>query len=497
MLPCCLSRAEVVKLRGELLFWWTLYSLFFDTQTIPARTSTVNRPRSHRAPNFEQAGAIDSSPGMLRSSGSEPTHTPEEVLKMNRAAPRLVLLLSLFAIASRSIAGPSTNPLWIGSWAASQQIPEPQNALPAEDTRDATLRQVVHLSVGGTRLRIHLSNAFGASPLNITAAAIAVPAGAGTGSILAASNRALLFHGAPGVTIPPGAEYLSDPIPFVAAPLSDLAVTLHFDALPAQQTGHPGSRATSFLVHGDTVAASEMPLAKKIEHWYMLAGVDVEAADSAYAIVALGDSITDGHAARTDRNERWTDELARRLQASAGTRSVGVLNQGIGGNHLLTDGLGPNVLARFDRDVLAQAGAKVVIVFEGVNDLGALSITGPAPQQRHAALVERILGAYEQMIERAHAQGLRILGATITPFVGSDYYHPNAENEADRQAINRWIRQPGHFDAVIDFDLVTADPQHPDRLVPRFDSGDHLHPSPMGYKAMGDAVPLKLLIPLK
>jgi lysophospholipase L1-like esterase len=154
-------------------------------------------------------------------------------------------------------------------------------------------------------------------------------------------------------------------------------------------------------------------------------------------------------------------------------------------------------LARFDRDVLSQTGARVVIVLEGVNDLGALSITGPAPAKQHAALVQRMLGAYEQMIERAHAQGLRVVGATITAFVGSDYYHPTAENEADRQAVNTWIRQPGHFDAVLDFDRVTADPRHRDRLLPAYDSGDHLHPSPAGYKAMADAIPLSLLRPLK
>jgi lysophospholipase L1-like esterase len=173
-------------------------------------------------------------------------------------------------------------------------------------------------------------------------------------------------------------------------------------------------------------------------------------------------------------------------------RSIGVSNQGIGGNHLLTDGLGPNALARFDRDGLTPAGVRWVILFEGVNDLGGLARNGEVTSQEHNALVKRVLSAYEQIILRAHAHGLRVFGATITPYTGSDYYHPGPLSEADRQAVNAWIRVTGHFDAVIDFDSVVRDPQHPDRLLPAFDCGDHLHPSPAGYRAMGKAVPLNL-----
>jgi lysophospholipase L1-like esterase len=180
------------------------------------------------------------------------------------------------------------------------------------------------------------------------------------------------------------------------------------------------------------------------------------------------------------------------LQALPSTRGVGVSNQGIGGNHLLTDGLGPNALARFDRDVLAVAGVRWVIVFEGVNDLGGLARNGEVTPDEHAALVKRVLAAYEQMILRGHAHGLRVMGATITPYVGSDYYHAGALSEADRQAVNAWIRAAGHFDGVIDFDSVVRDPQHPDRLPAGFDCGDHLHPSPAGYKAMGESIPLSL-----
>lgn len=386
---------------------------------------------------------------------------------------------------------------WVGTWAASQQIPEPANSLSPEDLTDATLRQIVHLSIGGAELRVHLSNAFGTEPLHITEAHIAVPLSPAAAQIDPTTDRALTFAGKPGVIIPAGAEYISDPIQFAAAPLSNLAITIHYDQPPAQETGHPGSRATSYLLHGDEVSAADLPDAKKIDHWYQLAGVDVEAPANAAAIVTLGDSITDGHAATTNGNDRWPDVLAARLQAAQGTRNLavlGVLNMGIGGNHLLTDGLGPNALARFDRDVLAQPGAKFLIVLEGVNDLGGLTRLNEVSPEEHAAFVARILASYQQIILRAHDRGIKVIGATILPYAGSPYYHPGPLSEADRQAINQWIRTPGHFDAVIDFDKATRDPAHPDRLLPAYDSGDHLHPSPAGYRAMGEAIPLSLFM---
>jgi lysophospholipase L1-like esterase len=245
-------------------------------------------------------------------------------------------------------------------------------------------------------------------------------------------------------------------------------------------------------VHGNVVSVANLTEPKHVDHWYQIAEIDVQAAPGAAAVVALGDSITDGHGATTNGNDRWTDVLAERLQSSPETRNIGVSNQGIGGNHLLTDGLGPNAVARFDRDVLAPAGVRWVIVFEGVNDLGGLARDGEVSPAEHAALVRRVLAAYQQIIARAHAHGLRIYGATITPYVGSTYYHPGPLSEADRQEVNQWIRAAGNFDAVIDFDGVFRDPQHPDQLLPAYDCGDHLHPSPAGYKAMGDAVSLAL-----
>ncbi len=399
------------------------------------------------------------------------------------------------ALTAAGTIGSAQNPAastWIASWGTPQQIPEPQNALPPDDLRDATVRQIVHLSTGGSMLRVHISNAFGTEALHFTSVHIARPLAPDSSSIDPATDHALAFNGAADISIPPGAEYISDPIAFTAAPLSDIAVSFHLDAPPSRETGHPGSRSTSYYVHGDFVSAATLTSPGKVDHWYQLSAIDVQAAPGSASVVALGDSITDGHGATTNGNDRWTDALARRLQQSPATRNIGVSNQGIGGNHLLTDGLGPNVLARFDRDVLATAGVRWLIVFEGVNDLGALARSGEATPAEHTALVQRIIGAYQQVIARAHAHGIEVIGATITPYVGSDYYHPAAANEADREAVNTWIRASGHFDAVVDFDQVVRDPAQPDRLLPAFDCGDHLHPSPAGYKAMGEAIPLVL-----
>lgn len=389
---------------------------------------------------------------------------------------------------------PSLSPaaVWVASWGASQQVPEPQNALPSEELTNATVRQIFHLSVGGSALRVHISNAFGNEALRVASVHIARPVSPASSAVDATSDRPLTFAGNDAALVPPGAELVSDPLSYPVAPLSDLAVSIYLEAPPVHETGHPGSRATSYYIHGNAVSAPTLTDAKRVDHWYQVSEIDVQSASESAVVVALGDSITDGHGATTNGNDRWTDELAARLQGSSATRNVGVSNQGIGGNHLLTDGLGPNALARFDRDVLAPAGVRWVIVFEGVNDLGGLARNGEVPAAEHAALVQHVLAAYAQIITRAHAHGLQPIGATITPYVGSGYYHPGPLSEADRQAVNQWIRAAGHFDAVIDFDSVVRDPQHPDQLLPAYDCGDHLHPSPAGYKAMGDAIPLAL-----
>jgi lysophospholipase L1-like esterase len=382
--------------------------------------------------------------------------------------------------------------VWAGAWASSQQVPEKQNALPDGALDDATLRQVVRLSRGGSRLRVRISNAFGTTPLHLTGVHVARAKAPGSPAIDPKSDHALTFGGHADVTVPAGAEYWSDPLDFDVKALASLSVSFHVDHAPAQQTSHPGSRTTSFLVHGDKVADADLPGATTFAHWFQLSGVDVAAPTDAATVVTLGDSITDGHGATTDKDDRWPDVLAKRLQASGDTRRLGVVNAGIGGNRLLLDGAGPNALARFDRDVLAESGVKWIIVLEGVNDLGTLTRVAPATPEAHAELVRHIIGAYEQIVARAHAHGVKAVGATILPYGGSDYYHPDAINEADRLAVNRWIREPGHFDAVVDFDAATRDPKHPERMRPDVDSGDHLHPGPAGYRIMGDAIPLKL-----
>jgi lysophospholipase L1-like esterase len=378
------------------------------------------------------------------------------------------------------------------TWAASQQIPEPQNALPTSELDDATIRETFHMSVPGPMIRVRLSNAFGTAPLTFTAVHVARPVTVGSAAIVPGTDTPVTFSGVASVTVPPGAEYWSDPVAFQVAALSSITVSFHWAAVPARQTGHPGSRATSYYAHGNQVSAANLAGAHPVDHWYQISGIEVPAPKHGGDVIALGDSITDGHATTTNGNDRWTDDLAERLQASRATRNIGILNEGIGGNRLLEYGLGPDALARFDRDVLAQAGGRWLIVLEGVNDLGELTRLGPVPPAEHQQKVHEILAAYEQIVLRAHQHGLKVIGGTLTPYRGSPYYHPGPESEADREAINAWIRAPGHFDAVVDFDKAVRDPEHPERLLPKYDSGDHLHPSVAGYRAMADAIPLTL-----
>lgn len=375
---------------------------------------------------------------------------------------------------------------WVGTWASSPQLVDKSSAPPAPGLANTTLRQIVHVSIGGQRIRVRFSNAFGATPLTIVSAHIALPDG--TSKIKPESDKPLTFHGQQSVTIPSGALMISDPLDFNLAPLSDLTITIRLNDVPELITTHSGSRETSYIQSGDLVSAEDLPTAAHTDHWYFINGVDVQAPKDSAAIVVLGDSITDGHGATTNGNDRWPDDLARRLQADKRTQNIGVLNQGIGGNRLLHDGLGPNALERTDRDVLAQTGARWLIVFEGVNDIG----TRARAERRHEepASADQIIGAYEQIITRAHALGIRVYGATITPFGGSFYDNPDAQEVWTK--VNDWIRSSGKFDAVIDFAATMRDPQNPSHLLAADDSGDHLHPGSAGYKTMGDSIDLKL-----
>ncbi|MET3723214.1 SGNH/GDSL hydrolase family protein [Sphingomonas trueperi] len=381
---------------------------------------------------------------------------------------------------------------WTTAWWTSQLSLDSQNALPAADLTDATLRQIVRLQGPATRLRVRFTNRFGTAPLTIDGATIARATDTASPRIDPATLRPLRFGGATAVTIPAGADYWSDPVDVKDAGGTDLAISLYVANPPAQQTGHPGSRATSYIVHGNHGADPDLTGAKTVDHWFQIAGIEA-VAPKARAIVAFGDSITDGYGVKPNTNARWTDALQRRLRAAPGMGEVAVLNAGIGGNRLLNDGLGPNALARFDHDVIGQPGVTHLIVLEGVNDLGTLTREAPVPAAAHSALVVRMIDAYRQIVTRAHARGIKAIGATIMPYAGSGYYHPDAQNEADRQAVNHWIRTPGNFDAVIDFDAAMRDPADPKRLRKDYDSGDGLHPSVAGYAAMAQAVPLGVL----
>jgi lysophospholipase L1-like esterase len=376
---------------------------------------------------------------------------------------------------------------WVGTWAASPQLTEEANLPPPPGFADTTLRQIAHVSIGGSRLRVRFSNAFGRTALTLLSARVARAAGGS--AIHPATDRALTFRGQPSATIPEGALIVSDPLDFDLPPLSDLAVTVYLRGAPADVTSHPGSRTTSYLQAGDAVSAAELATAVRVDHWYFLNGIDVLARRSAGAIAILGDSITDGRGSTTNGNDRWPDNLARRLQSAKALAEVAVLNDGIGGNRLLRDGLGPNALARVDRDVLAQPGVRWLIVLEGINDIGT-RVSAKAKGES-AATADDLIGAYEQIIARAHARDIRVYGATILPFEGAaNYFTP--DGEADRRKVNDWIRTSGRFDGVIDFDAVTRDPERSSRLSPAVDGGDHLHPSPAGYRIMADTIDLAL-----
>jgi lysophospholipase L1-like esterase len=368
---------------------------------------------------------------------------------------------------------------WIGTWMAAPQLTEPANLPPAPGLTDSTLRQVIHVSLGGTQIRVRVSNEFGTAPLALGAAHIALPRSGA--AIQPETDRGLTFQGSPSVTIAPGTVAVSDALPFDVRPLSDLTVTLHVSTRSGDITGHPGSRCTSYLQGGDLVTAPDLPGATRVDHWYLLSGVEVRAAMPVLgAVVTLGDSITDGRGSPTNGNGRWPDYLARRLQENRETADrVAMLNAGIGGNCVLRGGLGPTALARLDRDVFAQPGVRWLILFEGINDLGTRSASG-----------QDLIAAYKQIIARAKARGLRVYGATLLPCGQSFYFSP--ELEAARQEINQWVRTGKVFDAVIDFDAALRDPKNPAQLSAAAESPDHLHPSGLGYKVIADAIDLNL-----
>ncbi len=402
---------------------------------------------------------------------------------------RIAALIALLSCLSAAPAQPAlpTQP-WTASWASAQQRVCGQDGLPAHGFDGATLRQTVHLSLGGEQIRLQLSNLFGGQPLVIAAVKVAHAQPGNPGGIEPGSSLDALFSGRREVTVPSGSQVLSDAIPLSVNPLSSLAVSLWIKEAPQCVTSHPGARATSFLLVGDHASDTVLAGSESMPHWYFLSAVEVEGRSNG-AVVAFGDSITDGRGSTTDGNNRWTDALAARLAPL----HIAVLNLGIGGNRLLEDGLGSSGVSRFERDALSQAGVRTVILLEGVNDLGGLDRLSVHSPKDHKELVRRLEAAMTQMVKEAHRKRVCVLGGTIMPYTGSAYYHPGPANEADRKELNQWIRSSGVFDGVIDFDRMLREPARPDHLAPAMDSGDHLHPGPYGYQVMGEGVPLGLL----
>jgi lysophospholipase L1-like esterase len=383
---------------------------------------------------------------------------------------------------------------WVTTWTTANAASDRPTAF-----SNQTIREVVHTTIGGSAVRIRLSNTFGSRPIRLDAVFVGLQKDEAT--LVPRSNREVTFGGSRSIAIPEGAEALSDPVSFPVGPGQNLAISLFTAGETGPATVHGSAFQTNYISGSGNFAAEEGANAfamatgsKTTGSWYFLSAVEVLApARVKGAVVALGDSITDGASSRPDKNERWTDVLARRLLASH--NEIAVLNAGIGGNRVLTSSpcWGANALARLGRDVLAQAGIEAVILFEGTNDIGQPDTpvleTNPC-LSRTQVTADEIIAGYKQIIARTHARGFKIFGATILPYQGFGAW--TATGEAKRVAVNQWIRTSGAFDGVIDFDAVLRDPSTPSRLAPQYDSGDHLHPGPAGHEAMGNAVDLAL-----
>lgn len=342
---------------------------------------------------------------------------------------------------------------------------------------DQTVRNIVHTSIGGTGLRVRLSNVFGSAPATFDDVFVGAQSSGAT--LVAGSNRRVTFNGASSVTIPAGAEALSDPVAGTIAPAQTLAVSAHLVGASGTLTGHNLGMQTSYVSSTGDFAASESStgFVNTITRWYWLDALVVDAPNQVPTLATLGDSITDGVGSTSGANLRWPDDLARRLLQQPAVRQMGVANEGISGNKVVADGAGVSALARLDRDVLAQPGIKTVVLLEGINDINGGNVTS----------ADQLIAAYRQIIARAHARGVRIIGATLTPT------NLSADRQAIRQGANDFIRNSGEFDGVIDFDKATRDPANPLSFLPAYDSGDHLHPSSAGYQAMANAININLL----
>jgi lysophospholipase L1-like esterase len=390
----------------------------------------------------------------------------------------------LLAVNSTGMAQTAEHAQWVSTWAASPMLAE--GSVRMRPFAAVTLREIAHISNGGTQVRVRFTNEFGIDGLTISDAHVAVSAGGS--ATKEGTDHALTFGGASSVRIPPGAAMYSDAVAMEVAPLSDVAVSFY---LPSQimraETYHSFADQDNYVANGDVAGAATMPDATALQSWYFLDGIDVNAVEGSRAVVTLGDSITDGAHSTVNANRRWPDVLAARLKQEHGTEHVAVLNEGIGGNRVLNDVAGPSDLARYSRDVLAQNGVRYLIVLESINDIGRLAHVLVPEDDVTAPMLEQGL---KQVADAAHMHGIKAYGATLTPYGGANY--SSERGEQVREDVNNWIRTSGTFDGVIDFDQITRDPEKPNQFNPLYDSGDHLHPNDAGYKAMGEGIDLKL-----
>ena len=409
----------------------------------------------------------------------------------------LLLACGAFASAQRT----KTHGRWVSAWSTAVHAPLTFPGLPpAQVFENQTVRMIIRPSIGGRQFRIRFSNAFGSSPLYIGAAHIALTnRGA---SVVSGSDHPLTFNGKSYVTIPVRAPILSDPVELKVSPFAELSVSIYLPHRTPGVTTHFWAQHDSYIAGpGDLTGLAEMPASVKMTSWFFLSDLEVWREDKAGAIVALGDSITDGVGAKQGDHEDWPDMLAKRLAATSGDRDLSVLNEGIGGNRILYDGAGVSALARFDRDVLAQPGVEEIILLEGINDIGwphmkpkpskdgTTPKTGPFAAQSVTA--DDLIMGMQQLIDRAHEHHIRVFGATLTPYEGADYF--SSDGEQVRKKVNEWIRNSGAFDGVFDFDAAVRDPTNPSRFREDLQSGDHLHPSAAGYAAMAAAIDLAKL----
>jgi lysophospholipase L1-like esterase len=407
-------------------------------------------------------------------------------LRTYLVAPVAFIVVALAPCRAQSM----PHPQWVGTWAAS---PMQADGINIRLFSSVTMREIVHISAAGEQIRLRFTNEFGLDPLTVADAHVALSAGGA--SIQPGSDRAVSFGGAASVNIPPGGAIFSDPVALAVAPLSDVAVSFY---LPPQimraETLHLFADQDNYLADGHSPAAPDLPQTTTLSSWYFFDGIDVSAAvgpiaaaPDSRAVVTLGDSITDGAHSTHNANRRWPDVLAARLRQDPNLAHVAVLNEGIGGNRVLNETTGPSAISRVDRDVLAQSGVRYVIVLESINDIGRLAHV-QVPWD--AITAPQLEWGLKQIADQAHQHGLKIFGATLTPYGGAAYYCDAGEQV--REAVNDWIRSSGVFDGVVDFDKITSDPQNPTRFNPPYDSGDHLHPSDEGYKAMGEGIDLTL-----